>query len=188
MQMSPSSIYNAVLFSSIMIVLLWLLVKNWKVLGRLKFHFLFLCLALIIIRLLLPVEYFFTVTLPIGQILPILNEFLNHPLLSVQGHDILILHLLSIIWIIGSMICFCKFLYNFFSLQKLIRYAETTDDIMINEILSDIIGKHNNRKTFKVLKIPYLSTPMITGIFHPYIFLPDTPFSKKDLSFIHKSP
>ena len=185
MHITASSIYNAVFFSSMMIVFLWLLLKNWKVVSKLRFQLIFLCLALIVIRLLIPVEYFFTITVLSTNILPVVNDFLNYIVCSVAGHDIPMHHLLCIIWMTGSTVYLCKSLYTYLSLQKIIRHAKNIGNhAMLQNIISDIMNKHNSRKKIQIVQIPYLSTPMITGILHPCIFLPDIDLSEEELIFI----
>lgn len=183
MLLSASSIYNTIFFSSMMIVLLWLLLKNRKIISKLKFHLLFLCLALIIIRMLVPVEYCFTITLLSTNVLPVVNNFLYYSISSVHGHDILILHILYFIWFVGSMVNLCKFLSTFFRLQKLIHYTTDTDNAVMKSILSDILSRHKQKKTFRIIQTP-LSTPMITGIFHPCILLPNTELSREEATYI----
>ena len=187
MHISASTIYNSVFFSGTMIIILYLLLKNWKVAGKIRFQLLFFCLALIVIRLLIPVEYFFTVTLFSRHILTVVNDILYYTVWSAAGYDILICHLLFVIWIIGSIARLCKVLYTYFSLQRSIQRAKSIEDFpILQNILSDIIDKQKSKKRFRVVLIPYLSTPMITGILHPCIFLPDVNLSEEELTFILK--
>lgn len=184
MHLSASTIYNVLFFSGIMIVCLCLLLKNWKIIVHLKFHFLFFCLALIILRLLIPVEYFFTTTLLSTNMLPIVNDFLYYTVCFINGYEIMTLHLLSVVWLIGSMIQCGRVVHMHLLLRKIIRHSKNIEDVT-QDILADILGSYKRKKPFKLVQTG-LSTPMVTGIFQPCILLPDMDLSKEDLTYILK--
>lgn len=137
---------------------------------------------LIILRLAVPLEFFFTQNLPLPKFLSFLIAKVLHP---YWGH-ICVWHILMIIWGVGiayRLICYIReyiHLINFIHTRTI----NVTDTEKYQEIIQKICGNKKTRN-FHVYESFELYSPMICGVIHPKILLPQRlSLSDADLKLI----
>lgn len=184
MQLTTSSILNVSVISGMAVLLLWLILSSQRILNRLAFGVLSGCLGILFVRILLPVEYGFTITIPVKHILPKIRRFFDIPVLSVFGYEICIEHLIYLIWMTGSLLFGILALKGLFALRRSVKAGMPTDDPDIQAALAVVLEKHKKKKEFRVIQAKDVETPMIFGIRKPCIFLPEVKLSVQEWQYI----
>ena len=185
MHLTMSSILNVTFLSGIAVVILYFLLKKQNIINHLTFRILFLCLAMILIRMILPVECRFATTIPDWYILPYIRDFLTFDITTAYGYDIQIIHILYMIWILGSIISAVKTIFEFITLKKLIRNGNAVE-ADLQDCFKLVLQKYKRKKEFRLIQVKTIDTPMIFGIRKPYILLPDITLSKEQWTYILK--
>lgn len=144
-----------------------------------EMKFIFLVLALILIRMLLPVNFPFTVTIISYRIMPavigVLYRYIGNTGIDVKG-------VLIAIWLIGSTLKFGSLIYRQKRYYDLLRPFEVIDMAqypLLTEALEEC-----GASFFRVCIIPDNIEPAIVGLLHPILILPEYEFTKKELSYI----
>ena len=138
-------------------------------------QFLNIVAILFIIRMLFPVEFFYTITIPSSTFFPSIRDFL---LSIIPFTDMTISNLLIIIWTTGSVYQLSKLIHSYYLLIQLFNTTSKEVDSSFS------IPAEFNRENIRLIK--GLTSPCVTGLFNPTIFLPDTLFNEKELSYILK--
>lgn len=174
---SLSSIIISILIGLVMIIILEVMINKAQVYKVLRADFLIVLSAIIFIRLILPVEFLNTISVPSRSLLPALYTFLNRDFF-LWGHTLLLIEVLSFLWIGGTLIFLGKLIFNFLILNRIIQ----------------ITKKRNNRPTYlsKDLRdtgIPvYISecvaVPTAIGIKGSCVLLPNINYSYSESKYI----
>ena len=187
MQLTTSSILNVTVLSGIAVLILYFLLKSQRFINQLTFGVLFGCLAMLFIRMVLPVEYRFAITIPEKNILPIIRmDFLEIPIAAIGDYNIDMEHFLYIVWVVGIPIFSLKTIYEFITLRKLALNGQPIKDQNILDSLELALHKCKKKKKFQLICVKNIETPMIFGIRKPCIFLPDIVLSKEEWIYILK--
>lgn len=186
MSLTTSSILNVSVLSGMAVLVLWLILNNQRIINQLTFHVLFSCLVVLFIRIVLPVEYKFTVTIPVEHILPNIRKFCTTHIFSIWGYDIQVKHLFYLAWIVECLIFLFHVLRGFFSLKRSVKIGFPTNDPMIQKAFIDAIDNPKKAKKFRLVQSKEIETPMIFGIWKPCIFLPEAKLSPKEWQYIFR--
>ena len=90
--------------------------------------------------------------------------------------------ILSPIWFFGVCIYLLFLLFDYFLFTyKSLKNSESLSD---TAILCNIKNKLNIKRKVKIRRLKKLGSPMLTGVFFPTIYLPDSDFSDKQLTMI----
>lgn len=175
MNVTVSSMFFALLASSILIVILHYILVNKRSYKKLRIDFLSVIIFIIVIRLCFPSETFYIITITTPFFMNPITEFLKMKVF----HDISILHILIIIWIIG--IC--------------IRGKKLFNQINQTNYLFDCIKRKGERKEIKdylpeyqgknypIFVSEFVSSPMVL-LFKKAILLPNIKYSQIETSNI----
>lgn len=147
-------------------------------------HLVLLTLVLISIRMFLPFDFPFVRTIDIYTILPDIYMFLYNPVITVKHLSLSPFDLFNIVWVIGSVICLLKTFYRYISTLNAIHKLNQVSDSRIYQIIDNILKYYKKPIHFSVVSSEAITSPMIFGIFKPYIVLPQTPISDEDLYYI----
>lgn len=152
-----------------------------KTRGIFKYHakIIFSCLAFVMIRMLIPVNFPFTYSIYGTKIMNTIGYFFYF---NLTDH-IQVFNVLVWIWMCGASIQLMRY---FIERKKIRRYLERY--IISAQILEendlDHLIQTSNLKNVRVSCIPEKTTPAIFGAFHPIIVLSKETLSCKDLEFI----
>jgi beta-lactamase regulating signal transducer with metallopeptidase domain len=135
-------------------------------------------IGLILVRMILPFDFPFTITLRSEKILPLLYRILGY---RVGNTEIRGWHLLFFVWTLGTIVCL---IYLFYSqiLYRRCLYPFLICDWSGHKILSGVL-KRCNASDIQVCIVPGVS-PSVSGIFRPILVLPDLELSEEELYFI----
>ncbi len=184
MIISLSTILNTTIWVSLLIlILLFLLQKPCRFLN-LSIPVILLAGILTLFRLLLPVEYFFTYSVPIEKLLPTIYMALRTPIMQLGAQNILFYHILFAIWMSGIIFCFIKMARSYHKLQLFLSSLETVEDPTILSLLDSINHKFKKPVHFLLVRSPDTISPFITGFRTPTIILSDAVLDKDKLPHI----
>lgn len=182
MALTPTSLLTCLISSALFTVLTWMLLKvdvTLKTVGRYICFF----LAIIVVRMLLPVEFGFTITLSSRHILTELKDMLLSGV-SFGTYDITAGEVLRFIWIAGAV---GAVLIRIVQHRCFVRMLERCTGYFRHDIRT-IIGRINKDygkdKHFQVLLVPQMRTPAIYGLAQPKILMPHNDYTEKELNFI----
>lgn len=171
MYISVSSVFITVIMTFLMITLFYVILSNKKLIFLLRSDLLIVLSFMIILRLLIPVEWPFTVTIPLPFFMNPLQSFLNYEILN--GFSIL--NLLLGIWIIGSIYQTFRFIIQMKKINNVFYILEKTANKKQVSDYFDIDVKHN----YSVWISNSIPFPMILG-FKKIILLPELDLEKDE--------
>lgn len=186
MNFSLSTVLNTLIISSFFICIAAFLLRLCVANSRLRLYTIsFLCAAAVL-RLLFPFEFPFTYSVRIYHLWYGLHDFLNHHELNIFHTRIDYMHLLPILWALGSS---GKLIHSFYTWRKTMRAvkelpeAEEEDALRALKICN---AAFPNPAPVRLLMAPYLSSPLIVGIRTPAIVIPDLRLSEEEWCFIFR--
>lgn len=174
MFLSVSSVFITLVITTVMITLFCLILFNKKMIFFLRSDLLIVLSFMIIFRLLLPVEWKFTITLPFSWVMNPFYDFLNYEIFDRFS----VLSLLLMIWAIGSMIQIFRLIIQ---LKKIEHVFFALDKTAIKNKVSDYLDI-NPRYDYPVWIDSNIPFPMILG-FKKIILIPDIHLEKGE--FVH---
>lgn len=182
------AILMAILSTNFVIIMIYVIMRNEKVLFRFGFQILHIFLILTGLRILLPFEFTavsHNVYLPESvsrYVTAYMHEgFFNE---TVSWWDIS-----TLVWLTGSIICLGKYLKTRHRFEQFLeKYGETPPETSgyVKE-LQKIKSKDQKNNSVQLLLLPGITVPMVYGIRRPRILIPkDLPISEEELPFILK--
>ncbi len=186
MHFSATSYIMAILGGNCLICFLCIIMRDGRIAQKLSIRFLKYFSFFILLRLMLPFEFFHTMTVVSEKILPTVIDFCNeHVFFTVKNIAVTPSRLFLSVWIIGVVYNVCKTAKKYMSLYCVIPcFSNLADDSnsKVSAILTaicDTIPVHHPVK--KVIRTRFVSTPCIIGFFSPVLFLPDCDFTPEEL-------
>ena len=175
MNITISSMFVALLTSTILIILLSFIFANKNSYKFFRIDFLSILLLITILRLCIPIEQFYTITIAVPLFMNPFTDFLNFQI----SHGITILHILLFIWLIGSLIK-CRELYKQIKQTNyLYKHIEKTCiKLDIKNLVTDYSGKN-----FPVFQSSFVSSPMVL-LSKKTIFLPSIKYTDEEIANI----
>lgn len=143
-----------------------------------KSRIIFLCVILLCLRVVIPFNFPFTITIPIKNELRQINNLLSHRVI----YSFKVYNIIWGFWIIGFIYQLVIFVWNYKRHYNLIRQAAIMDHINKEKIVS-ALSKHTSKR-IEIAIIPESISPAICGILQPILILPDFKYSNEELDFI----
>lgn len=185
MILSFSSFLAASVAGSIMVLFLVILLRGRSPLSRKGLNILLLFIIFIGIRLIFPLEFFYTITFTSKTILPFLvTKLFEHPFLSFWGISIYMYQVLVGVWIFGTLYYLFQIVHKHRKMKRFLRCLNPQNSVQITKILKEILKKPRDKKTIHIIQTPYVPTPALTGFINPIILLPDISFEDEELRYI----
>lgn len=175
MNLSVSSVFITLVITLLMIFLFYLILFNKKLIFLLRSDLLIVLSFIIIIRLLFPVEWSFTITLPFSWVMNPLQSFLDYKILN----NFSILSLLLIVWIIGCVIQIFRFVVQ---LKKINNVFGVLDKTAIKKKVSDYLDV-DHQFDYPVWFANGIPFPMILG-FKKIILVPNIDLEKNEFKHV----
>ena len=184
MALRPTSLLSCLVSSALLTILAWAVIKNDSVL-KAAGKYICMFLALIVARILLPVEFGFTVTFPSRYVLTGLRDLL----LSAVGFgafEATVGQVLLFLWIAGAMcrffICAGRHIYFRHKMEKCPGYFKHD----VKAVIDRINREYGKGGEFKVLLVPGIQTPTIFGVLNPLILMPGVDYTEGEIYYILK--
>lgn len=183
MYLSPTSVLSSLLASTFFITLLSIVLNNDK-LTKWIGKYIFLYASIISIRLVLPLEFVTTQTIPSEMILPFLYDMLHIKVINLMTWSICLYHVLLLLWIFGSITLLLNKMKQYYFLKKKILSFPMNTDKEISSLVNEITSVYQKKVDFKLIMIPFACSPVLIGFFKPLIIIPKVNFTKRELSYI----
>lgn len=175
MNISVSSVFITLVITLLMIFLFYLVLFNKKLIFLLRSDLLIVLSFIIIIRLLFPVEWPFTITLPFSWIMNPLQSFLDYRILG----NFSVLYLLLTVWIVGGGIQVLRLMIQ---VKKINNVFGVLDKAAIKKKVSDYIDI-DGCFDYPVWLADCIPFPMILG-FKKIILVPNIDLEKKEFEHV----
>lgn len=178
MILSLGSVLMCIIISIVLMLYVSILIYKHSVLFHNGIRVTFIGIIFLFIRMLLPFNFPFSVTVPVERILPTITQFLY----NTKLHDFSIFYfLVAVWWIVGSI--------------KLIRlawinikfHASLNSLVKIDHAKKDRIRKildQNGGEAVQIAVVPKTVPPGLTGLHKPILLIPDYTFSDTELQYI----
>lgn len=175
MSLSVSSIFITLIISLVMIILFYSILFNKKLIFLLRSDLLMILSFMIILRLLFPIEWPFTITFAFPWIMNPLQSFLDYTIFEHFS----ILYLLLMVWFIGSIVQTFRF---FIQLKKIENIFNVLDRASIKNKVSDFM-EIDTRYDYPVWIADGIPFPMILG-FKKIILIPKINLEKGQIRHV----
>ncbi|MFW6677023.1 M56 family metallopeptidase [Lacrimispora sp. AGF001] len=173
MEFSILSLLTMTFFSSILIVIIYFVLRDNRMIERIGMAALAMCIGATILRLFIPFELTTSRNMPIGKLLPALIRFLEIKIIQSGGITISLLDALYIIWVSGIIIQLVKTFYIYTRFAKTITNSCSVIDDEVKEAFYQLNSDYNKPFSIQIIQTDLISTPMVFGFFRPRIILPE---------------
>lgn len=184
MDINYYSFIMAVIWSSIIIMLLYISQKR-KVFIK---HFGVINLVILYIscgvRLLLPIEFSFVKTVELPGIYSRIYELIGLTSFSVLGFQTTIVYLFVGIWLAGSLIIMTSWSVQYYQVTHKLCVRNRESNLQCETILSKVQNRYHRKINVKVSSTPLVDVPIGLGIFKKTILLPEGEYSEEELYYI----
>lgn len=186
MYFSATSYLMAIFSGNCLICFLYIIMHENCIAEKLSIPFLKYFSLFILLRLMLPFEFFHTITIPSYYILPVVIDFFNeHVFFTIKSISFTPFRLFLIIWIGGGSYLTYKAFRRYQILYGIIRCFPNLLDISDSDLstIMKAVYKANPIRypVKKVIRTKYVAAPCVLGFFSPIVFLPDFDFTKEEL-------
>lgn len=172
---SFSTVLMALLTSSILVGLIAIVFHNDNTLACAGYKLLGIFVGLTVLRLILPFEFPFTMSIPFSKALSKIVAFFQKPQIQILHTTVSLWNLFELIWIIGIVYNIIQYMNHYrHAYNYILKYGhDRTNDVKYKTTL-DIICKHHNKKNhFRIMELPSINIPIIYGLKNPCIILPE---------------
>lgn len=183
MDITISSVTTMCLLNSVLITIVCLLFRTDFIMKKLGPKCMILVFLTIVVRMFLPLEFPFTYSLRIEDILTPLRRIFTYGILK-DPVELLVWHGLIVIWVVGIV---------FFLIQKSVVYGRCLRTISLLEEQSwedicaryqfDITGYEDLRKIRFVFG-KYFTSPYLLGLGKHYLVMPEKEYSNEEFRYI----
>ncbi len=174
---SLTSIIGAFLISGILILFLHLFCKKTRWIERTGVVPLVAVLILCVLRLAVPLDTYELTDFVYDDYNFYAAIMLPYTLANMNG---VADRVLLALWFVPTAILLVRFGMQLFSLRRYFKQQAT--DAKASDWT--LLGRLDHAGRLSIKRIPDLAVPMLSGLFHPTIYLPDTDFSEHQLFYI----
>ena len=174
MNLSISTVLTACILISVMALVLLLVFRSDAVLKQIGPNCMIVLLLMVVVRMLFPLEFWYTYDIWVWELLPDLQMALLYPVIS-SPVKVMIWQLLCLIWIVGAL---AILLHKVIFYRRILRYISLLPKEML--VVEDVVGQQEMNVTYsKECKSPFL-----IGLKNPCLVLPESPYEKEQMRYI----
>ncbi len=185
LQLTITSIGSIILFSMLFAILLVMVMKSDRLLGKVKYELLLLCMAAPVMKILIPIEQLpLTWNVNVPHVLPKMTIFLSKSVFSMGDKEVRLWHVILIAVLLSSLLNTIRVLlsYRLFLLEKT-KLPEVTEK-RVYELLDTILLQKDKKVRFTLRWTGEEDTPAVYGLFKPTILLPKRELSETELKCV----
>lgn len=175
MNLSFKTLFITIILSTPFVLLQHYLMTKISKKSMVSARILNLISLLFIFRMLLPVEYFYTISIYSKVVFPFVRNIL---IADIPFINTSLMVLFCILWVSVSLVKLAKLIKGFVNLKRIVNYSYSVN--FFNKTLPDNFKKH------KVRVLSDLKSPCVIGFIKPTILLPNTFFTETELTYILK--
>lgn len=180
MQITFFSVCMTVLWSSVLIVLFWLLRKRDVLLNIYSVSGILLFYVFCVVRMLVPIELPWTREVSGGRLYNGAYGILRSEI--IEGIPFSFMNLLLLIWVAGTVLILTRFLVSYFGIIKTLKRYPVLKEERVSRIMAEL-SKGKKVKP-KVIRTSAVRVPCCIGVFQKVIILPDKTYSGEKLYYI----
>ena len=183
-QLTVTSVISIVFFSAFFSLFLAIILRSTKILSRIRYEILFLCISMPLLKMLIPMEIIpWTKNINVSYVLPQIVTYTNRTsfVIGEQSYPLweIILHVFLVIAIIKIAILLISYV-RFAVRVKYLPQADQDTQKMVEEILE----KEGKKASVSVKKTSLFSEPTVFGVFKPVILIPNLELNDKELECV----
>lgn len=161
-----------VLTSNILIILTVILLSNSKLLISVGYPVLISITGLIVLRLLLPLETPFMITVRLPEFISAAIAYIRRGFINTNGISISAWTIMYLTWIIGIIYYLYKYIQSYRAMIKKVHSCRhLTEEQPYKELLDEICNARRKNNNFQIVEAN-VDIPSIFGIRKPHIILP----------------
>lgn len=187
LHISLSTVIAAVITTNIFLVILTICFTSKDLLINAGYKLLALFVLFTALRLALPFELPFTVTIRLPKFISMIVLLCNIRLSTINGYRVSLWTLFLVVWAIGTTIGIVRYAFNYFKTRYLIILygKELTHKVPYKDLLEQICRMRKRRNRFRIIELPGLDGPVLFGILYPKILVPEHfELPERDLAYI----
>lgn len=176
------SLTMACIWTSVLVVIMWVIQKNKRTLQYFGINNMLILYCFCIVRMLVPIELPITKTVPVE---PLYNTVTRFCMKKTVGGMLQVSDVILIVWGLGTMINIYLLIKDYRMTKRTIRVCAVKAESLAWELLGTLKEEQPDKREIEVYRMPY-AVPMVSGIFHPVILLPDREYQESDLYYVIK--
>lgn len=169
------SLFMAILFGSIFLVIISIVRKNLLFFKSFSISFLLFLLLLCTLRIIFPFEFPFVRVINCTKILPAIQSLVRLPILG----NITLFTLLMITWFGITFIKIVKYINSYYYLRKTLNLLPATTNNQMYDILKKVSGKKKTH--IKIVVHSSIQSPAVLGFLSPILILPNENYTDDEL-------
>lgn len=178
MQITIFSVLMTILWSSILILIFYVLRKKLVLLDVCSVSGVLILYIFCIIRLMIPIELPWTKELWGGEIYNRVYDIVRYEVVS----GINIYQMFGLIWMVGALFFFIKLTIRYIKLKKMLDRIPAEKDERAENVFTTVLK--NKEKRPEIMKTSAVQIPCCVGLFHKRILLPTKEYSDEELYYI----
>lgn len=178
MSISFGSVIMCVITTSLLLIYFEALLRVKTSIFMQEICIVFCGVILLCIRLLIPVNFPFTITIPSEKLILQISDFML--LTNIARHSLA--KVLGLIWILGALINLIRLAIKLHKSTIIIKQADMLDCNCKENI--NLVLKELNVPNVRSIIFKGMGAPAITGIFNPVLVMPDFNYTIDELRFI----
>lgn len=174
------SVFSCLIIGSILMFYLYLQSKDKNFIFRYGCNIVIISILAVIFRMFLLGSFTFTHSIYIKKFEVPLFDFLRTEIF----HNIQLLNILLCVSLIGTTFRLSVLIYHQYRFYQMIRIYSPMKDTKETAILDTLKKENNIKGKISIIRTSFISSPCITGLFHPVILLPQKRFSADEMTYI----
>ncbi|KAF5059424.1 BlaR1 peptidase M56 [anaerobic digester metagenome] len=184
MSLSVFSFLMAVLWCNIFIIFLSIMRKQTGFIAHFSVAPLLLFLGVCLFRLCFVFELPNAIVIQSQYMFPAIIDGLTMGFFSIMGYELSMLDILLFIWIAGAVFFVVKYMIEAKRLKNILRMKTALKNQCAIKIMNEVLSHSKKKPKVELVELPGIPSPMVSGYFHPTIYLPAIPFTEDELRCI----
>lgn len=183
MLLTSYSMVMAVLWSSVFIIIISILRKNYHFLDISSVYGMVVLYLFCLARIFIPVEFSWTRIIRIPNIYNKFFRFFTMEVFHIRTYHICVHHIIYTIWITGAILMFIILFYQYYKNSSEIKNLPLNTESFVRDTAMKIVKEKYN-KNVEIVVSPEINEPVSIGVMHRKILIPDYEYSEKELYYI----
>ncbi|WP_312061181.1 M56 family metallopeptidase [Anaerotignum sp.] len=184
MSLSVFSFLMAVLWCNIFIIFLSIMRKQTGFIAHFSVAPLLLFLGVCLFRLCFVFELPNAIVIQSQYMFPAIIDGLTMGIFSIMGYELSILDILLFLWIAGAVFFVVKYVIEAKRLKNILRMKTVLKNQCAIKIMNEVLSHSKKKPKVELVELAGIPSPMVSGYFHPTIYLPAIPFTEDELRCI----
>lgn len=186
MNFSFSTLINMTVACCILTGIICLLMRYNRMLAHFGTTLILGITCAVMLRFLFPVEFSFTKSVYIYDVYPPIYHFFADDFIRIGNWGISLNTILVCIWLTVSVILFLRSIRQYAKMHQYCSSCKQVENELLFQVLAQVNTEFGKTKHFTVIEACDVHSPMVFGLFKPYIILPPIEQSREEWYYILK--